>query len=101
MYDTLPKVLIAEVTALPHAVEAVRDLLGSYGQTVRREPGNRVFACHQVADRPEKFVVYEVYADQAAFEAHLAAPENAELNGRLATLVEGGGSVLTFLRPVG
>lgn len=100
MTDARPRVLIAEVTALPQAVERVRDLLCDYGRTVRQEPGNRVFACHQVEGRPEKFVVYEVYADQAAFEAHLSAPENAELNGKLGRLVEGAGSVLTFLEPV-
>ena len=100
MHEAKPKVLIAEVTALPEAIETVRELLTGYGRTVRREPGNQVFACYQVADHPEKFIVYEVYEDDAAFEAHLAAPENAELNGKLRSLVEGAGSSLTFLEPL-
>ena len=100
MSDAKPKILIAEIMARPEAVEKVRVLLRDYGRTVRGEPGNRAFICHQVEDRPERFVVYEVYEDQVAFEAHLLAPENAEMNGKLGPLVEGGGSVLTFLKPV-
>lgn len=96
-YHPRPRVLIAEVTSRPENIAAVRDLLAAYGRIVRREPGNRVFACHQVEARPEAFLVYEVYADEAAFQAHLSAPENAELNRRLGALVEGSGSVLTFL----
>ncbi len=99
MSGASPKVLIAEVTAQAGNAGKVRELLADYGRVVRREEGNRVFTCHQVEGRPEKFVVYEIYADQAAFEAHLAAPENALLNGKLKQLVEGSGSVLTFLTP--
>ncbi|MER8476408.1 antibiotic biosynthesis monooxygenase [Mesorhizobium sp. M0902] len=100
MTDINPKAVIAEVTALPETVEKVRGLLCDYGRIVRQEPGNRAFACRQVDGRPDKFVVYEVYADQAAFETHLSAPENARLNAKLGTLVQGAGSVLTFLIPV-
>lgn len=100
MNDQKPKILIAEVTALPSTVDQVRELLTDYGRTVRQEPGNRVFTCYQVVDRPEKFIVYEVYADEGAFRAHLTAPENASVNERLGPLVEGPGSVLTFLEAV-
>ena len=92
-----PKVLIAELTARPDTADQVCDLLRDYGETVRKEPGNLAFTVYRVEGRPENFVVYEIYADEAAFQAHLAAPENAELNGRLGPLVEGNGSVLTFL----
>jgi quinol monooxygenase YgiN len=100
MSDAKPKILIAEIMARPEAVEKVRVLLRDYGRMVRKEPGNRAFICHQVEGRPERFVVYEVYQDQMAFEVHLSAPENAEVNRKLGPLVEGNGSVLTFLKPV-
>lgn len=95
-----PRVLIAEIAARPDTADRVRDLLCEYGQTVRKEPGNIAFITYRVEGRPENFVVYEIYANEAAFQAHLAAPENAELNGRLGPLVEGTGSVLTFLEAV-
>lgn len=92
------KALLAGVTALPgHGVEVER-LLGDYAVTVRREPGNRVFAVYRQEARPEHFIVYEIYADRTAFDAHRAAPANPVVN---ASLTEGSGSELTFLTPVG
>jgi quinol monooxygenase YgiN len=92
------KVLISRVTALPGFTDEVRAQICEYGETVRQEPGNQVFACHQVADRPEKFIVFEVYDDEVAFQTHLAAPENAEINARPASLIAGNKSTLTFLK---
>lgn len=100
MTAATPKILIAEVTARHDTADKVRDLLADYGHTVRNEPGNREFVCYRVEGRPEKFMVYEIYADEAAFQAHLSAPENATLNAALGPLVEGDGSALTFLQPV-
>lgn len=95
-----PKILIAEITATPGRIAEVADLLTGYGKVVRQEPGNRAFTVHHVDGAPERFVIHEIYADETAFRAHLAAPENAVLNARLGPLVEGGGSVLTFLLPL-
>lgn len=91
------RILLAEVKARVGCEEAVMTLLAQYGRHVRAEPGNRVFACHQVEDAPQRFFVYEVYSDEAAFQAHLSAPENAEVNACLVPLTEAGSS-LTFLR---
>jgi quinol monooxygenase YgiN len=99
MEKAAPRALLAEVTALPGNAELIRDLLRDYGQKVRQEPGNRVFSCHQVEARPNHFVVYEVYDNEAAFQAHLAAPYGAELNQSLKPLIEEPQSVLTFLTP--
>ncbi|MEH0843552.1 putative quinol monooxygenase [Micromonospora sp. CPCC 205711] len=38
------------------------------------EPGTLVYATHRVADEPLARVFYEVYADEAAFQAHEQAP---------------------------
>ena len=38
------------------------------------EPGNLRFDVLQQADDPDRFVLYEVYRDQAAFDAHCQAP---------------------------
>jgi quinol monooxygenase YgiN len=95
-----PKILIAEVTARADTADRVQQLLTDYGHTVRKEPGNQAFVCYRIDGRPEKFLVYEIYADEAAFNTHCSAPENATLNAALAPLVEGSGSILTFLQPV-
>lgn len=78
--------------------EEVRAILSEYAIDVRAESGNQVFECYQTRDEPRKFVVYEIYTDEAAFQAHLSAPKNAEINYRLSSVTEGGSS-LTFLAP--
>ena len=49
-FDTLVRELVGEVTA--------------------NEPGALVFAVHTVEEEPLARVFYEVYADEAAFQAH-------------------------------
>lgn len=38
------------------------------------EPGTLVYAVHEVQGQPLQRIFYELYRDQAAFEAHEAAP---------------------------
>ena len=92
------RVLIAELTARDGCEAEVRSVLTDYAVHVRAEPGNEAFECYQTEDVPQKFVVYEIYTDEAAFQAHLAAPMNKEINQRLSSITEGGSS-LTFLTP--
>lgn len=94
------KILIAELTALEGCEEDVRAILSEYATSVRAEPGNQVFHCYQKDDEPQLFFVYEIYDDEAAFQAHLSAPMNAEINQRLSSVTDGG-STLTFLAPFG
>ncbi len=65
---------------------------------VRDEPGCLRFDVCSVADDPDRFVLYELYADDAAFEAHRAAPHFAawrEVAGRVvATQVNTRGTVV-------
>lgn len=91
------RILIAELNAQPGCESDVQATLAAYGRHVRQEPGNEVFQCYCTEDNSRRFMVYEIYKNEAAFKAHLAAPENAEVNTKLATLTEGGSS-LTFLR---
>lgn len=98
---TGPRVLFAEFTARPDAIEAVAGLLSRYAETVRREPGNATFDCHQYAADPAKFFVFEAYVDEQAFQAHLATSYGAEFNRQLAPLIVEPHSILTFLRPLG
>lgn len=39
-----------------------------------REPGTLIYAVHEVQGQPLQRIFYELYRDQAAFEAHEAAP---------------------------
>lgn len=93
-----PVTLIAEFTARPGNAEKVAPLLAELAEKVRTEPGNQVFDCFRRQDDDAKFVVYEVYADRAAFAAHIGADYGAVFNAKLQELIVEPNSVLTFLR---
>ena len=63
--------LFAELTAKPSSINKVEVLLRSLVDITRDEPGNIVYAVHQRNDDPHRFVLYELYVDQAACNEHL------------------------------
>ena len=93
--------LIAEFTTSPEKRDEVAGLISGYGEVVRAEPGNRTFNVYTHVAEPTKFWVHEIYADRAAFEAHIGNPENPAFNAKLIPLINEPESVLTFLEPVG
>lgn len=95
-----PVVLIAEFTARPGEDQTVAELLAGLAEQVRREPGNVAFDCFQREDDKHRFVVYEIYRDRQAFEAHIGAEYGAVFNQRLQQLIVEPHSILTFLRPM-
>ena len=93
--------LIAEFTARPGEGERVAELLADLAVDVRAEAGNVVFDCYRRLEDRDRFVVYEIYRDKAAFEAHISADYGAVFNGKLRELIVEPNSVLTFLGPLG
>ncbi|TXN32812.1 putative quinol monooxygenase [Lacisediminihabitans profunda] len=94
------KSLYAEFTALEGAADLVEQLLRTLAEAVRREPGNLVFDAYRKSDDPQEFFVFEIYADESAFRSHLEQEHGRVFNERLAELVQGGRSRLTWLTPV-
>lgn len=93
------KALYAEFTARAGCEEQVRSLVSALALDVRSEPGNLAFAPHTLAESPRRWFVYEEYADDAAFDAHITAPYGLAFNAALAPLIEEDGSQLTWLTP--
>lgn len=93
-------ILHATFTASAGNAAAIAALLSDYAATVRKEPGNVLFEASCKADQPESFFVYEEYADEAAFQAHLNAPYGAPFNAAITPLILEPQSLLTFLRRV-
>lgn len=98
--DTDPVRLYAEFEALPGHEAEVAALVRQLTDDVRAEPGCVVFDAWVRSERPSEYVVFEIYRDRAAFEAHIGSPHSAVFNGRLGPLVAGGGSRLTWLSEV-
>ena len=61
------------------------------------EPGTLVYATHRLRDEPLARVFYEVYADEAAFQAHEEAPHVTAFHARKDPLLVGPPRVEFFL----
>ncbi len=96
----MTKSLYAEFTALPGYEAQVRELLLALTTEVRAEDGNVNFVPFTLESDPRRFFVFEVYADDAAFQEHVTAPHGARFNAALAGLVEGSASSLTWLTSI-
>ena len=90
-------VLFAEFTAKPgHETETAR-LINEFADVVRAEPGNIAFEIYVFSESPNRFFVFEKYADLAAFERHLGAPEGQRFNDVLGPHIVEPHSQLTTL----
>jgi len=95
-----PTILHATFTARPGRGDRVADLLRDFAEVVRAEAGNVFFDATRLVDDPDRFFVYEVYRDAAAFEAHIGAPAGVPFNAALQELIVEPSSQLTFLRRI-
>jgi autoinducer 2-degrading protein len=79
--------LVVQVQVRPERREEFLAAISANAEaSVRDEPGCLRFDVSSVADDPGRFVLYELYVDAVAFEAHKAAPHFAtwrEAAGRM------------------
>lgn len=69
----MPYAVIARYEVAPADASHVRTVLLDMREHTHTEPANRTYEVHEVADAPEgrvAFLLYEVYDDEAGFEAH-------------------------------
>ncbi|MFG1664029.1 putative quinol monooxygenase [Streptomyces sp. Y7] len=71
--------VFAHYRCRPADEATVRAALLKMREQTRAEPGNLVYEVHAEAERPGGFVLYEVYADRAGFDAHASAAYFDEL----------------------
>lgn len=84
----------------PDDAERLREIFVAYGKDVREnEPGCVLLRMHQDDADPNHFVVYAEFADQAAYDAHLASDHVARLRGTLHEII-GDSHHKTILRPI-
>lgn len=71
--------VIAHYRCAPADEETVRAALLKMREHTRDEPANQAYEVHAQRDVPGGFVLYEVYADRAGFDAHASTAHFAEL----------------------
>lgn len=66
-------VVIARWTAREGEEEAVAAAVEAMIGPSRAEPGNHAYQVHRDPEDPRVFLIYERYADEAAYQAHAAS----------------------------
>jgi quinol monooxygenase YgiN len=66
-------VAVTYVIKAGHEAEAV-GLFAELTKATRTEPGCRMYLAHRSTTDPRRYFLYEQYDDQAALDAHRAAP---------------------------
>jgi quinol monooxygenase YgiN len=62
----------------PGLEEEAIPLFRNLTAATRAEPGCRAYQVHRSKSDPRRFLLYELYDDQAALDAHRASPHFAE-----------------------
>lgn len=82
-------ILLVQFTVKAGSEQQARELMRKMEDHTRREPGCRLYIGSQSTQDPRRFCFYEQYDDQAALDAHRAAPYFAEyVTNGLAKLME-------------
>jgi (4S)-4-hydroxy-5-phosphonooxypentane-2,3-dione isomerase len=80
--------IIVDFRLKPGARPAFRRLIDRNAQlSMETEPGCRQFDVVEPRNHPDRVLLYEIYDDDAAFEAHLQSAHYAEFDAESAPLV--------------
>ena len=92
-YASIPRdaySVVAEVRAKPGKAEELRSITLSLIALVRSDPKNLVYFFQEDRESPGHLIFYEVWANQADFEAHNNMPYVKAWFAKLPKLAEGG-----------
>jgi quinol monooxygenase YgiN len=89
-----PVKIVAVLTALPGQVQALKALLDGMLAPSRAEAGNLRYDLWQDQADPARFVLDELYVDQAAVTAHRATPHFQDYLSRIGDVAERSAFVL-------
>lgn len=80
---------VVQMTAAEGKRDELLAVLAELVDATGGEPGTLQYVLHTEAGNPDVVWFYEVYADQAAFDAHTGSAAMAEVIGSTAGLVAG------------
>jgi quinol monooxygenase YgiN len=80
-------VVATHVDVPPPFKDTVEPMLRQLSEASRNESGNLRFEVGQQANRPNHFTVVELWADQGAYEAHVAASHTRQFREKLGPMV--------------
>jgi quinol monooxygenase YgiN len=68
-----PVIFTVQLEAVQHDLHQVRKAISALVADTEAEPGCVTFVVHELADQPGKFILWEHFIDQDAFDAHMSA----------------------------
>ena len=86
--------VVAEVRAKPGKEAELRAATLPLVALVRSDPKNLVYFLQEDRDSPGHFIFYEIFGNQADFEAHNAMPYVKDWFAKLLVLADGGVKVM-------
>lgn len=86
--------IVAEVRAKPGKEAALREATLPLVALVRSDPKNLVYFLQEDRAAPGRFIFYEIFANQADFDAHNAMPYVKDWFAKLPELADGGVKVM-------
>ena len=86
--------IVAEVRAKPGKEAELRAVTLPLIALVRSDPKNLVYFLQEDREAPGRFVFYEIFANQADFDAHNAMPYVKDWFAKLPELADGGVRVM-------
>ena len=96
-YSQVPKgaySIVAEVRAKPGREADLRTATLPLVALVRSDPKNLVYFLQEDRETPGHFIFYEIFANEADFEAHNAMPYVKDWFAKLPELADGGVKVM-------
>ena len=81
--------VVADIHAKPGKADELRQATLPLVAQVRSEPNNRLYFLHEDRKEPGHFIFYEIFANQADFDAHNATPHVQRWFGQLSELADG------------
>lgn len=94
-------VILAELLAKPETQAEIMAILDGLIVETEKEPGSVAYLVQQEAANPCRFVVYEIYQDAAAVQAHMDSSYLQAALARFATLLAEAPRLLTLNDPAG
>lgn len=90
--------IVAEVTAKPDQVDALRAALVGMLAPSRAEPGCLLYELHEDIEQPGHFVFFERWANLDAIEAHTRMPHYVALGPVIEPMLAGPGKLTRMVR---
>lgn len=91
--------IVALLNVRPGMIPALEELLAGLAPACRAEPGNLAWEVWRDKARPDRFVLNELYKDDAAVTAHRQSPHFLAYLSRVADLADRESLVLDPVAP--